>query len=72
MSLFTFKVCLGSLPQIDEAKMLHSAKSVIALPSESSGSGEEAGHRMSMSHRGSPISAMGFSPVSRIKVWARI
>lgn len=72
MSLFKFKVCLGSLLQINGAKMLHAAKSVIALPSESPGSGEEAGHRMSMSHRGSPISAMGFSPVSRIKVWARI
>ena len=70
MSLFTFKVCLGSLLQINEAKMLLGAKSAIARPSESSGSGEEAGHRMSMSHRGSPISAMGFSPVSRIKVWA--
>ena len=70
MSLFTFKVCFGSLPQIIEAKMLLAAKSVIALASESSGSGEEAGHRMSMSHRCSPISAMGFSPVSKIKVWA--
>ena len=70
MSLFTFKVCLGSLLQINGAKMLHAAKSVIALPSESPGSGEEAGHRMSMSHRGSPISAMGFSPVSKIKIWA--
>ena len=72
MSLFTFKVCLGSLPQMNQAKMLLAAKSAIARPSESFGSGEEAGHRMSMSHRGSPISAMGFSPVSRIKVWARI
>ena len=64
MSLFTFKVCLGSLPQIN----LLAAKSAIARPSESFGSGEEAGHRMSMSHRGSSISAMGFSPVSKIKV----